>query len=389
MELFLMHLEDKTRMKRKNLLVCYTGSKGGVQYAYNVTKNLIPYFDEIDVIIASHNEMIEKWRSLPLHEVYELDTYSSKKEFVLNTAKLLASTQKRIKNYFSNREYSAVYVPMTGLWTGTIVDCIKYEQLVVTLHDPISHTSYTNFFRDAAISITHKLLKYDLISKANKIVILSQYFLEGMKKRNLPNCKDIVVIPLGNTIDIIQTNSTENKNNENIRFLFFGRIDKYKGIGILVEAYETVKKKHKNVSLTIAGSGDIEQVGVDFSKIEDLQLENRWIEMDEIQGFFDGEEKTITVLPYIDATQSGIIPIAQATGSLVLCSNVGGLPEQVDNGKTGVLFEANNVNALVDVMEQAICNPLRFDSIIKAARRKADENSWESIARKVAETIML
>jgi glycosyltransferase involved in cell wall biosynthesis len=50
----------------------------------------------------------------------------------------------------------------------------------------------------------------------------------------------------------------------------------------------------------------------------------------------------VVVLPYVAATQSGIIQIAFALNRPVITTNVGGLPEVVEDGKTGFVVEANS-----------------------------------------------
>lgn len=378
-------------MKNKNLLVCYTGSKGGgAQYAYYVTKNLLPHFDTVDVILSSNNEMIDLWKELPLGELYILDTYNNGFNFIVNTARLFLQGNKQIKRHFSNKRYGCVYVPMTGLWTGTVIDCIEFDQIAVTLHDPIDHSTYNNFLKDTCIRIAHKIMKYDIVSKADKIIILSKFFLDELKSRNLPNCKKIVVVPHGNNIEVIQEtdkNKTMKVANDSVNYLFFGRIDRYKGVPILIDAYKKLSKKHSGISLTIAGSGDITKPDMLLDDVLNLKLENRWIKDEEIPSFFDNESRTITVLPYIDATQSGVIPIAQAVGSLVICTNVGGLPEQVDNGDAGVLVNPNSVDELEAAMEDALLHEDKYSSVIERARMKSDANSWSSIAKTIAETI--
>lgn len=128
--------------------------------------------------------------------------------------------------------------------------------------------------------------------------------------------------------------------------LFFGRIDKYKGIGNLLNVYRTISDK--TLPLIIAGGGrftEEEQKLIDGCN--NLTVINRYIG--------DGEMKwllchmTAAVLPYIEATQSGIIPLAYLFGKPVIVSDVPGLTQFVMDGETGIIChsEENLKNALM------------------------------------------
>ena len=56
------------------------------------------------------------------------------------------------------------------------------------------------------------------------------------------------------------------------------------------------------------------------------------------------------VLPYIEASQSGVIPIAYHFGKPVIATEVGGLPDMVDHGRTGYLVPPCDANALAKAL---------------------------------------
>ena len=58
----------------------------------------------------------------------------------------------------------------------------------------------------------------------------------------------------------------------------------------------------------------------------------------------------VVVLPYVSATQSGIVQIAFGFGTPVITTNVGGLPEAVDHGKTGLIVEPENPSQLAEAV---------------------------------------
>ena len=65
---------------------------------------------------------------------------------------------------------------------------------------------------------------------------------------------------------------------------------------------------------------------------------------------------SVVVLPYIEASQSFIISIAYRFGKPVVATTVGGLPQMVDDGKTGFLVPPRDVDALADAIVRLMQN---------------------------------
>ncbi|MBS1615482.1 MAG: glycosyltransferase [Bacteroidetes bacterium] len=122
--------------------------------------------------------------------------------------------------------------------------------------------------------------------------------------------------------------------------LFFGFIRKYKGLDLLLEALAQPLLATTDVRLIIAGEyyGD-----EDFYEgiIARHKLEKRvhrftdFIPNDEVKLYFSAAD--CVALPYRSATQSGITQVAIQFGKGMVATRVGGLPEMVDEGKTGLL----------------------------------------------------
>lgn len=132
-------------------------------------------------------------------------------------------------------------------------------------------------------------------------------------------------------------------------YLFFGRIDKYKGIGHLLKAYRSLSEKP--LPLVIAGSGQLTEGEMrTASEIPELVLINRFIEDAELPWLFGNS--SVVVLPYIEASQSGVLAMAYHYGKPVIVSNLPGLTEFVDDGKTGVIV--NDENELAAALKEMV-----------------------------------
>ncbi len=80
---------------------------------------------------------------------------------------------------------------------------------------------------------------------------------------------------------------------------------------------------------------------------------------------------SVVVLPYIEASQSFIISIAYRFGKPVVATTVGGLPEMVDDGKTGFLVPPRDVDALADAVVKLMQN--------EELRKKFGENGMRKV----------
>ncbi len=127
--------------------------------------------------------------------------------------------------------------------------------------------------------------------------------------------------------------------------LFFGLIRDYKGLDLLLQAFNHQYFRDNNIKLIIAGEY--------YSKkehykalIHALQLNDLiysfdyFIPDDKVNAFFSAAH--IIASPYKSATQSGVAQIAYHFELPMLVTNVGGLPELVPNGKVGYVVEPNS-----------------------------------------------
>lgn len=135
-----------------------------------------------------------------------------------------------------------------------------------------------------------------------------------------------------------------------LRLLFFGKIRKYKGLSVFLEALSRLKGEIP-FQATIAGEFYIapipyrkaaQRLGIESL----LSWREHYIPNEEVPGLF--READLVVLPYLEATQSGVVPVAYQFEVPVIASDVGGLSEVVLEGQTGYLVPAGNPEAIAD-----------------------------------------
>ncbi len=119
--------------------------------------------------------------------------------------------------------------------------------------------------------------------------------------------------------------------NSTPQLLFFGNVRRYKGLGILLKALAVLKR----------------QMARELGLCDYLVWIDRYISNEEVPGLF--RQADLVVLPYhLEATQSGVVPLAFYFDVPVIASDVGGLSEVVMEGKTGYLVPAGEPEILAE-----------------------------------------
>jgi glycosyltransferase involved in cell wall biosynthesis len=124
-------------------------------------------------------------------------------------------------------------------------------------------------------------------------------------------------------------------------YLFIGRLRKYKGVENLISAYGDFSDLPP---LVVAGSGELD------CNIENPNIFiNRWLTESEILNLISNA--ACVIFPYMEASQSGIIPIVRSLNIPIIITNVGGLERQVRDYKPKVVIKASDHQSLVHGLE--------------------------------------
>jgi len=137
--------------------------------------------------------------------------------------------------------------------------------------------------------------------------------------------------------------------------LFFGYVRKYKGLNVLLDAFPGILKLHPNARLLIVGefydSADKYYQQIDTLGIkEKVKVVQKFVPNEDVGKYYSIAD--IVVLPYLTATQSGVLNIAYGFGKPVIVTNVGGLAEDVIEGETGYIIEANNPSEIINSLNK-------------------------------------
>jgi glycosyltransferase involved in cell wall biosynthesis len=159
--------------------------------------------------------------------------------------------------------------------------------------------------------------------------------------------------------------------------LFFGRIQKYKGLRYLVAALEQLQRQGLALKLVVAGRGeDLEPNRAALARLPGVEIHERYIAESEVPGLFARAQ--LVVLPYTDGTQSGVAALALGYGRPVVASAVGAVGEMVVDGDNGLLVPPCDVPALAAAIRRLVEDQ---DLARRMARRSRElgetEMSWD------------
>ena len=140
-----------------------------------------------------------------------------------------------------------------------------------------------------------------------------------------------------------------------------------------------------DVRIVIAGAGD------DFKPYrrmmqtpERFVVHNRFVSAADRDELF--RQASVVVLPYVEATQSGVIPVAYAYSKPVVATDVGALREAVEDGNTGLLVPPADPAALAVAILELLCDPVRRRAMGASGRRKIEtESSPQIVASQTVE----
>ena len=201
-----------------------------------------------------------------------------------------------------------------------------------------------------------------------------------IKLYNLPEEK-ITVIP--NIVDTDHFMPLPRKiNNQPFTFLHVGRFERAKGVITLTKAFIEFAKVNKDCILINVGvpRGPVYKYCHELLKSANMIDKVKFtgfVPYDKLPGFYTNADVVI-VTSEIYESFSYTVAQAMACSKPVIASNIGGIPETLDSGRLGLLFEPGNIESLFEKLSYVYNNQAR--DISKGAREYVINNfSFEKL----------
>lgn len=245
---------------------------------------------------------------------------------------------------------------------------------MLTIHDVTTHPG-----ADQKISLRRKVVKRILRNYAACIHVHGPYLQQQLKKIKKSWFQKSVVIPHG-SLTIFKYWRRNKTQREKQTCLFFGRMEKYKGIDNLYKIGQDLKSRGKNVNIIVAGQGtELEKYKDKMLASGVFEIYDGFIQNKDIYKYFD--RASLLLLPYHEASQSGVAAMALAFGLPIVAMAVGSIPDLIVDHKHGILIDYNDLNAF----EKAVDFLLSHESHLEKMRRKCEALSEKLSFNRLAE----
>lgn len=166
--------------------------------------------------------------------------------------------------------------------------------------------------------------------------------------------------------------------------LFFGFVRDYKGLDLLLNAMADLSD---DIHLIIAGEvyGSFEKYNqvIDSLNLNDrVHLYDKYIADSEVSQYFSAAD--VCILPYKSATQSGITAIAHHFDLPIIATDVGGLKEGIDHGRTGYIVDRPDAHLIANSIKHSFSES-KLSEFAQNIHNEKAENTWENFAKKIVE----
>lgn len=308
-----------------------------------------------------------------------VDTYRDLPSF-LTRSMSLPFIRAHFLSYLKQHRIDVVYNTLDFLWGAAIAPAIRRTNALYLLavHDAERHSGEDAPWR-------RWLLRRDIVAADGAITMTNAVREQLIALHGFPQDRTWTA-PLGIHLSHLARTPRELPTHRPVRLLFYGRILPYKGLDILLKALPLIRLAHPSVELEIWGAGDVGPYQQWLRQTASVRLENRWLTEDEIPAIF--ERTDVCVLPYREASQSGVIASAMAAGMPVVTTPVAGIVEQIDYGNAGRISVDFSVEGFAQAATAMLSDANAYREMSKHAISLSNTTlSWASIGDRVEQAV--
>lgn len=352
--------------KRKILFVTpyFYPSTGGLEnYALNIAKGLSKNTDVI--VVTSNYKKRKKLEIINGIKIYRLPVWFKISNTPINPMWYF-EIKKIIKEEKPDLINAHAPVPfiadIAALTSGKI-------PFVLTYHT--GSMKKNKLFIDTLVYMYEKYFIKYAISKSVFIICSSSFVKNFLKDKHLEK-KAFIVNPGVTAENIIKNKKMEN----NILFVGgLGKAEKHKGLEYLINAVKIVKESLPNTKLIVVGNGNaLPEYKKTISRL-DLTGSTTFtgeLNTDKLNGIYN--KSNLLVLPSFNESFGTVLIEAMARKLPVIGSNIGGIPEIIDDNKNGFLVKPKKIEELAEKIIKVLKNK-------KLAKRFGD-NGYRKVQKK-------
>ena len=361
---------------QKIWIVVFTGNTGLTHYSYCLAFALYQAGYDVNLVTNRNYDLCSLKTEFPVIRIfgrtrrYPLD--------LIRFWRLFKRERPRIVHYQGVLKYPLAELPLLKLQQRA------GARIVYTAHDWLPHDH--RFYHRALYRIYYRGLDRVIVhSKAGQAFLVSEMGLPPEK---------LAVIPHGNygffntRPDVTQEQARQRLGLDPSRFwfLFFGHIAPHKGLDVALKALDMIPDEDgaKPVGLLVAGNPGEWSMDPYRRLIDERGLSGRisqhigHIPFDEVQLYVKAADAML--LPYRESSTSGVAHMALGFAKPVVATDVGGMSEVIEDGKTGLLAPAGDTGALAAAMRRLARDEDARRRLVAGLAQAESRFSWEGIA---------
>ncbi|PZW45876.1 glycosyltransferase involved in cell wall biosynthesis [Humitalea rosea] len=348
------------------ILLWYWGRRGGgAQHAFCLARALAARPDvSLELSVSAQGELADRFAGLGV-PVHFINTFNGPAGFLAATLRLpwiIGTLRAQARAMGAD----VVLSVMSHVWTPLAAPLLARDGIafVPIIHDARPHPG------DPALLWRWRMRRE--LGAARAAVVLSDAVAQvvAAEAPGLP----LIRLPLGAHLPNGVPAPAESAGED---FLFFGRMRAYKGLDLLRDAWALLLRTHPGARLRVVGQGNPEAVAPGLAALPGVTVEARWVSEAEMPGLVASARAL--VLPYREASQSGVLPLAMACGVPVIATAVGGLSEQMGDGAGGLLV-APEAAALAGAMARMLDREAHARMAAAALRVGRGLSDWDAQA---------
>lgn len=362
--------------QRGRVMVLYWGRRGLPQFSWEFAEALQAI--QPIVAVSNSNEIYAKFANSFGDHLFPLTTFDTNMGAAL-AAWRIPLIRNQLKKFLQQRRVHTIIDLMPHIWMPFILPVIKKAGIryIALLHDADVHPG------DWRTWLAHRAMSACL-SQADHVVALSEAVAQswlGQGDERLPKVTTLFHPDL-----TFSTGATRSRRalSGPVRLAFLGRIMPYKGLSLFVDTVARLKARGVHVICGVFGEGDLGADGPRLASL-DAEIVNRWLDEEEIASILARYD--VLIASHREASQSGVVAAALGAGLPVIATPVGGLAEQIDHGRTGLVAAAVSAEALADAVSHLVGTENLYAEMCATIQARAEVRSMTRFAREVLKLV--
>ena len=364
-------------MKVLNLLV--TGNPGGIEtLCKNISQNKSK-IDNIWMFIFSGGIIAD-----------EMKKNNEDNVIILNEKKNFFKIINTITSYCKKNNVDIITVHHGGAYTNLIYTTLKIINKNIKFVRYLHSCFETELLEESKLKRKiYKFLLQKSINKSDLVICVSN----SVKDTHIKNLKlknnNIKVIYNGISQSFFEGIHNKSNKHNNMNLIYVGRLEREKGVDILIDALSLIEDKDNNINLSIVGDGR------EFDKLKEKAINSGVGDKVKFLG------KQLDIIKYLDESDVFIHPTrceeafgisiveAMARGIVPITFKKGGLPEIIDSEENGYLVDKVDPKSLAEKIIQVSKSDLTKvrENAIESSKKYTIQNTIKGIEEAYTEIV--